>query len=509
MKRLIGVLALFFMSAAVWARPNFNIDSLSFFPISGVRGCWGYVDSVTQREFALICAGNSLKIYDVTGVITNAPVPGFPLSIPATGGELKQIRPYSHYLFAVNQSGVALQVIDVSQIATNPSAVGTVANYASLSSNQGAHSVHVDGNYAYLGMNGNFPASWRIINISNPLLPVQVGQYQTPLGGFNDSHDSYVKGNLAYVAFLAAGFSVVDISSPAAPVALSNVVYPGAFTHNCWTTEDGKYLFTTDETFDGIIRVWDIQNPVSPLQVGRWAAGVPGSDVHNVQVKGNFLYASYYGEGVEILDIEEPADPIEVGHYDTDPSASGFTGCWDFFNFFPSGVLVASNYYGATNPGMWLLRFNGTQAARIRGTVRNQLDSTPLAGVAVRFLDAARETESDAGGNYITRSEGGSRALEFSLAGFFPETVTVNAVLGDTLTADVALVSTCAGARGDMNADGNFTPADAVLILNCIFLGVGICGLCFTDVDCNGILSAADIVRELNRIFLGIAFPCS
>ncbi len=70
------------------------------------------------------------------------------------------------------------------------------------------------------------------------------------------------------------------------------------------------------------------------------------------------------------------------------------------------------------------------------------------------------------------------------------------------------VTASCAAARGDMNADGILSSPDVVLILNCIFLGIGNCDNCFTDVDCNGILSAADVVVELNAVFLGIPFSC-
>lgn len=506
---LAAALSLVFSFASAQARPNFNISSVSFTPISGVRGCWGYVDSASQREFALICAGNRLEIREVTNSEgeTSSPLPT--INVTSTGVELKQVRPYSHYLFAVNQSGVGLQVIDVGNIVNNPASVVTVANFATASSNGGAHALHIDGHYAYLGMNGCFPQRWRIIDISNPLAPVEVGQFQTPNGGFNDSHDSFVRGDTAYVAFLGGGFSIVDITDRSAPSAIANVSYPGAFTHNCWTTGDGNYLFTTDEVPNGFIRVWDIRNPQTPVQIGSWSAGVSGSDVHNVQVQGNFLYASYYGEGVEVLDIEDPADPIEVGHFDTDPAGSGFAGCWDFFNFFPSGTLIASNYYGSTNPGMWVLKFNGTQAGRITGTVRSLADSSHLAGATIRFLDKPRQTQTDSLGGYSVRSEEGVRQLEFSRAGFFPETVMVTGILGDTVTVEVHLQPACSGTiRGDMNVDGNFSGTDVVLMLNCVFLGTGVCDLCFADVNCDGILTGPDVILELHRVFLGTVLPC-
>ncbi|HXF48851.1 MAG TPA: S8 family serine peptidase [Verrucomicrobiae bacterium] len=63
-------------------------------------------------------------------------------------------------------------------------------------------------------------------------------------------------------------------------------------------------------------------------------------------------------------------------------------------------------------------------------------------------------------------------------------------------------------AKGDVNADGFFSPADVVLELNCVFLMTGDCSLNRTDLDCNGILQLADVVLAVNRVFLGIPPPC-
>lgn len=61
---------------------------------------------------------------------------------------------------------------------------------------------------------------------------------------------------------------------------------------------------------------------------------------------------------------------------------------------------------------------------------------------------------------------------------------------------------------GDMNADSAFSPADIVLLLNCIFLASGNCDLCFSDINCSGDLTPADVVLELNGVFLAMPFPC-
>ncbi len=77
-----------------------------------------------------------------------------------------------------------------------------------------------------------------------------------------------------------------------------------------------------------------------------------------------------------------------------------------------------------------------------------------------------------------------------------------------------ALAPACAAAKGDMNGVGGISPADAVLMLNCVFLGNGSgtvggdCNLCYSDVNCAGGLSPADAVVQLNYVFLGTPLPC-
>ncbi len=71
----------------------------------------------------------------------------------------------------------------------------------------------------------------------------------------------------------------------------------------------------------------------------------------------------------------------------------------------------------------------------------------------------------------------------------------------------------CLAAKGDLNGLGGLTASDAVLMLNCVFLGNGSgtvggdCNLCYSDVNCDINLSASDAVLELNRIFLGSTAP--
>ncbi|MGH8004793.1 MAG: integrin alpha, partial [Limisphaerales bacterium] len=64
-------------------------------------------------------------------------------------------------------------------------------------------------------------------------------------------------------------------------------------------------------------------------------------------------------------------------------------------------------------------------------------------------------------------------------------------------------------AQGDMNADGNLTLSDVVMLLNCIFLGTGNCYLSVSDLNCDALLTPVDVVLELNAVFLGIPINCT
>lgn len=63
--------------------------------------------------------------------------------------------------------------------------------------------------------------------------------------------------------------------------------------------------------------------------------------------------------------------------------------------------------------------------------------------------------------------------------------------------------------RGDLNHDGFLAPSDAVLQLNCVFLGSGAdCELLTTDMNCDGQLSPSDAILLLQRIYLNTPPAC-
>lgn len=90
----------------------------------------------------------------------------------------------------------------------------------------------------------------------------------------------------------------------------------------------------------GFLRLFDVRNPESPVQIATFAtpnartdrqAGPPDAghySVHNPLVVGNLLYASWFSDGLRVLDISDPTRPREIASFvpppHPDPTGRGF-----------------------------------------------------------------------------------------------------------------------------------------------------------------------------------------
>ncbi|HLB00464.1 MAG TPA: hypothetical protein VJO14_03675, partial [Bacteroidota bacterium] len=85
-------------------------------------------------------------------------------------------------------------------------------------------------------------------------------------------------------------------------------------------------------------------------------AGSPTAIVHNVFVRESLAIMSYYTAGMRVVDITNPASPVEVGGYDTRPGDESFsyTGAWSVYPFFPSGRIIV----GDMGQGMYVVEVN-------------------------------------------------------------------------------------------------------------------------------------------------------
>lgn len=190
------------------------------------------------------------------------------------------------------------------------------------------HTIWIDGTILYCA--SSIDGFIHLVDVSDPTAPVARGSVGIPGG---QVHDMYVKDGVAVGSFLWNGFAFLDVSDVMNPTLGTIVSYQGAFTHNAWPTEDGNYLLTTDENAGGHLRIWDIRDRSSVVQVGEYIADPgpgPHAIVHNVQVLGDLAYVAWYEAGVIILDISTPSAPLLVGWHDTweDATEGFFAGAW-------------------------------------------------------------------------------------------------------------------------------------------------------------------------------------
>lgn len=88
------------------------------------------------------------------------------------------------------------------------------------------------------------------------------------------------------------------------------------FVHNLWPTEDGNTLAVSEEAVGGSVPIVDISD-LTAMTVVAEVETTAGHSVHTVVVRGRYAFAAWYTDGLLVFDLEDPANPVLVGAYDT------------------------------------------------------------------------------------------------------------------------------------------------------------------------------------------------
>lgn len=310
--------------------------------------CWGYVAG--GREYAIIGHYAGTTVYDVTNPsdITNkGTVPG-----PSSYYNYREMKTYSHYLYVVSEGGQGVQIIDLQYL---PDSVHFIKSYV-FSGYTRSHSISQEGRYLYCNGGNYNNGGVFILDLLDPENPVKRGQW-----GTRYIHDCYIKNDTIFGAAINQGYLVMlDAQNKDSIKFIREFTYPGAVTHNAWTTEDRRFLVTTDEGGSNHAKLWDISNVTSQVQVADLMPYDGASMVHNAYIKGNYLYLAHYRAGVIVYNIQNPSNPVEAGHYDTYPgvNSTAYQGCWNVYPYLPSGNIIASDI--AT--GLYVLRLGNVSS---------------------------------------------------------------------------------------------------------------------------------------------------
>lgn len=411
------VFLLSYFSGVIVAQTNMTFLSQKDDHGSNYANLWGYVDSL-GNEYAIVGCFNGTAIINVT----NPASPTEIAYIPAPSSSWHEVQVWDKYAYVVSEGGSGLQVIDLSQL---PASASLVQNWTTPSYFR-THALQVRNGYAYLtGGNvtqgvpgGNDIGGIKIVSLADPRNPVEVGNWAE-----NYVHDCYVRNDTIYAASIYQGIIyVIDTKVKSKPRTIHQFTYPNAFSHNTALSDDGNYLFTTDETSSpaGRLRIWNIStlrdgipNNTNISQVKDFGTT---AIVHNVYVKGRYAYASYYTEGVRIWDLNNISTLPVAGAYDTydaDNSAN-FTGAWGVFPFFPSGNIAISDM----NRGLIMTSFSGKETGQINGTIKDINTDLPLAGVKVALLEDTQTRMTDVSGQYSFSALRGATTVRLRKSGY-------------------------------------------------------------------------------------------
>jgi len=177
--------------------------------------------------------------------------------------------------------------------------------------------IAIQGHYAYVGNGTRLVA----LDITTPTAPSKIGQSSMVSYTFRSIT---LEGDYAYVAeellppyysSEPSGKGGLRIFNIADPTDIRTLGYLETAGYGQNIVISGTLAYIA-EYLTGL-RIVDIADPANPLEVGAFP---PEGDMYvgDVLVRGNYAYASREGDGIEVLDVSDPTSPALVGGYDDD-----------------------------------------------------------------------------------------------------------------------------------------------------------------------------------------------
>lgn len=301
------------------------------------------IDVVYVRDdYAYLNIGPILVILDVSNRQSPRPLGAVKLPVE-TILNLYVTDKYAYV--AAAESG--LRIVDISNPAQpievgvyNPPLIGgidvipygTGPNLPAYLYRQGARGVAVDqvaGQvYAYVVAVG---AGLRVVNVSNPSQPVEVGVLEISEGGFVDIA---IANGQAYLAKPGLGLQIVDISDPTTPQAtrLISLDWPNEIWSITLSTNqaDPPYVYGAAGTCvsqdpgncPGMLHIIDVSNPAAPKT---FSSSMFNGYSTDLVVSDRYAYLLAMS-GLHVLDISDPTRPHYINFLMDQGSAIAVAG---------------------------------------------------------------------------------------------------------------------------------------------------------------------------------------
>jgi hypothetical protein len=117
-----------------------------------------------------------------------------------------------------------------------------------------------------------------------------------------------VQRNYAYLG-VGPRLMVLDVSGPDNPTLVGQTAVLPNFVQDIYVAGDYVYVALGDSG----LRVIDVSDPATPVEAGAYDTPGTASGVH---VADDYVYVAAGLSGLRVIDISDPAHPMEISAYD-------------------------------------------------------------------------------------------------------------------------------------------------------------------------------------------------
>jgi len=203
----------------------------------------------------------------------------------------------------------------------------------------------------------------------------------SPMGGYHDFYVAYHPDTDEdrFYGGGGAGYFIYDVTDPGEPelrITLTGI-RGVPFGHTFTPSPDGRYVVAETEYEFAPLRIFDLKPALDGetrninRPISAWTSDYRYV-AHNHEVRWPFVFVSGYLDGLQIMNLQDPANPMTVGYYDTyigprenlnpggvmgDYATSLYNGAFGVDVRNEDGLILISDF----STGFWTFRMDGFQ----------------------------------------------------------------------------------------------------------------------------------------------------
>ncbi|MDP8206117.1 MAG: T9SS type A sorting domain-containing protein [Candidatus Electryonea clarkiae] len=230
----------------------------------------------------------------------------------------------------------------------------------------------------------------------------------------SSARDVAVSGDFAYVIAYSHGLRIINISDPANP---EEVGFYDTTDYPVQLELSDRYVYLADNL--GSLRIIDINNANNPQEIGYFDGNGQMHNAEDLGINGSYVYlivsSNYqnYELGLHVIDINDPSTPFEVGHYRPDGRGVDSIVLTEDYAYVGSGGVAVVDITDPANP--FETGFTNEAPSAIRLAYSEGLVFVADGGGGMKIIDVSDPTDPYQIGHYLY--EGDSNCYDVTISG--------------------------------------------------------------------------------------------